>query len=265
MKNLLKLTRLSLLLFIGFSIQSCSDDDDNTTISNIVEIAMGEPDLSNLVAALSAADGNLVNVLSGGEFTVLAPTNQAFETFLTANGFMSLSDVPTDVLSNILLNHVITGTVNSTDLVNAGSGYRTTNASNMNGDNLSLYFDTTSGVTFNGVSSVATANIVASNGIIHIVDEVIGLPTIATLATANDELSTLVDALNYADTGGSSPTIQWISTISDATAGPFTVFAPVNNAFLDPATGVLAELSFSGFGEGAGELSAATTDAVLLM
>ena len=57
MKNLLKLTRLSLLLFIGFSIQSCSDDDDNTTISNIVEIAMGEPDLSNLVAALSAADG----------------------------------------------------------------------------------------------------------------------------------------------------------------------------------------------------------------
>ena len=265
MKNLLKLTRLSLLLFIGFSIQSCSDDDDNTTISNIVEIAMGEPDLSNLVAALSAADGNLVNVLSGGEFTVLAPTNQAFETFLTANGFMSLSDVPTDVLSNILLNHVITGTVNSTDLVNAGSGYRTTNASNMNGDNLSLYFDTTSGVTFNGVSSVATANIVASNGIIHIVDEVIGLPTIATLATANDELSTLVDALNYADTGGSSPTIQWISTISDATAGPFTVFAPVNNAFLDPATGVLAELSFTGFGEGAGELSAATTDAVLLM
>ena len=111
MKNLLRLSKLTFLLLIVFSVQSCSDDDDNVTPppgpSNIVEIAMDTPDLSNLVAALSAADGNLVDVLSGGEFTVLAPTNEAFETFLTANGFMSLSDVPTDILSNILLNHVI--------------------------------------------------------------------------------------------------------------------------------------------------------------
>ena len=245
MKNLLKLSKLTFLLFVGFSIQSCSDDDDDVTTptgpSNIVEIAMDTPDLSNLVAALSVADGNLVDVLSGGEFTVLAPTNEAFETFLAANGFMSLSEVPTDVLSNILLNHVISGTVNSTNLVDAGSGYSTTNASNMDGDNLSLYFDTSSGVTFNGISSVVAADIVASNGIVHVVDEVIGLPTVVTFAVSNPALSTLVAALT---TEGLSVDIVSILSSSDEPS-PFTVFAPTNDAF----GSLLAELELNALGD----------------
>ena len=245
MKNLLKLSKLTFLLFVGFSIQSCSDDDDDVTTptgpSNIVEIAMVTPDLSNLVAALSVADGNLVDVLSGGEFTVLAPTNEAFETFLAANGFMSLSEVPTDVLSNILLNHVISGTINSTNLVDAGSGYSTTNASNMDGDNLSLYFDTSSGVTFNGISSVVAADIVASNGIVHVVDEVIGLPTVVTFAVSNPALSTLVAALT---TEGLSVDIVSILSSSDEPS-PFTVFAPTNDAF----GSLLAELELNALGD----------------
>lgn len=245
MKNLLQLSKLTFLLFVGFSIQSCSDDDDDVTTptgpSNIVEIAMDTPDLSNLVAALSVADGNLVDVLSGGEFTVLAPTNEAFETFLAANGFMSLSEVPTDVLSNILLNHVISGTVNSTNLVDAGSGYSTTNASNMDGDNLSLYFDTSSGVTFNGISSVVAADIVASNGIVHVVDEVIGLPTVVTFAVSNPALSTLVAALT---TEGLSVDIVSILSSSDEPS-PFTVFAPTNDAF----GSLLAELELNALGD----------------
>tara|TARA_B110000858_G_scaffold60337_1_gene70237 strand:+ start:102 stop:1076 length:975 start_codon:yes stop_codon:yes gene_type:complete len=245
MKNLLQLSKLTFLLFVGFSIQSCSDDDDDVTTptgpSNIVEIAMDTPDLSNLVAALSVADGNLVDVLSGGEFTVLAPTNEAFETFLAANGFMSLSEVPTDVLSNILLNHVISGTVNSTNLVDAGSGYSTTNASNMDGDNLSLYFDTSSGVTFNGISSVVAADIVASNGIVHVVDEVIGLPTVVTFAVSNPALSTLVAAMT---TEGLSVDIVSILSSSDEPS-PFTVFAPTNDAF----GSLLAELGLNALGD----------------
>lgn len=245
MKNLLRLSKLTFLLLIGFSVQSCSDDDDNVTPpsgpSNIVEIAMDTPDLSNLVAALSVADGNLVDVLSGGEFTVLAPTNEAFETFLTANGFMSLSEVPTDVLSNILLNHVITGTVTSTNLADAGSGYSTTNATNMDGDNLSLYFDTSSGVTFNGVSSVATADIVASNGIVHVVDEVIGLPTVVTFAVSNPVLSTLVAALTRDDL--TEDLVSILSTTDEPS--PFTVFAPTNDAF----GSLLAELGLNALGD----------------
>tara|TARA_B110000211_G_scaffold29070_2_gene29438 strand:+ start:95 stop:1069 length:975 start_codon:yes stop_codon:yes gene_type:complete len=245
MKNLLQLSKLTFLLFVGFSIQSCSDDDDDVTTptgpSNIVEIAMDTPDLSNLVAALSVADGNLVDVLSGGEFTVLAPTNEAFETFLAANGFMSLSEVPTDVLSNILLNHVISGTINSTNLVDAGSGYSTTNASNMDGDNLSLYFDTSSGVTFNGISSVVAADIVASNGIVHVVDEVIGLPTVVTFAVSNPAFSTLVAAMT---TEGLSVDIVSILSSSDEPS-PFTVFAPTNDAF----GSLLAELELNALGD----------------
>ena len=126
---------------------------------NIVDTALATSDLTSLVAALQAADGDLVNVLSGGEFTVLAPTNAAFDAFLTANGFADLSEVPTDVLANILLNHVIAGTVMSTDLAAAGAGYTQTNATNADGDAISLYFNTTNGVVFNGVSTVSQADV----------------------------------------------------------------------------------------------------------
>jgi uncharacterized surface protein with fasciclin (FAS1) repeats len=145
----------------------------------------------------------------------------------------------------------------SGDLAGA-SGYTNTLAETEDGDNLSLYFDGTDGVAFNGMANVAVADVIASNGIIHAIDGVITLPTIATFATTNPALSLLVDALAYADTG--SPTVPYIDTVSDAEAGPFTVFAPTNDAFGD----VLAELSLTGFGEGAGELNAATTDSVLL-
>ena len=254
------------------SVRFIEDDGDVTILyrgivnpepSTIVDIALATPDLSNLVAALQAADGDLVSVLSEGEFTVLAPTNAAFESFLFANGFASLDDVPTDVLSNILLNHVITGEVGSSDLVALGTGYSSTNATNADGDYLSLYFNTTDGVEFNGVSSAVIPDVEASNGVVHVVNAVIGLPTIATFATTNDALSTLVAALSHADTG--TPTVPWIDTVDDASAGPFTVFAPLNDAFLDSESGILAELGLTGFGEGADQLNAATTDAVLLM
>ncbi len=243
-----------LLLVIGF--QSCSSDDDNNTPKqmDIVETAVATPELSSLVAALKAADGNLVNVLSGqGPFTVLAPTNAAFAKFLADNGFAKLSDVPTDVLSQILLNHVITGNVMSTDLTAAKSGYANTNASGPEGKKLSLYFNTDGSVKFNGVSKVTTADIKASNGTIHIVDAVIGLPTVVDFALANPALSSLVAALQSADSQTPSPNL--IPTLSGK--GPFTVFAPTNDAF----SSLLTELGASSLGA----IDPATVQAVLLM
>lgn len=248
------------LLVVGFT--SCSDDDDNTVVAptTVVDVALANG-LTSLAAALQATD--LVTTLQGtGPFTVFAPTNEAFADLLAATGLdlNNLSTAEEALVKNILLNHVIIGsTVTSTNLVDAGSGYTNTAATGPNQANLSLYFTTSNGVMLNGSSTVIDADNTASNGVLHIVDEVIGLPTIATFATSNDALSTLVAALAYADTG--SPTVPYITTVSDATAGPFTVFAPTNGAFGD----VLAELSLTGFGEGAGELNAATTDAVLLM
>jgi len=224
-----------LLLAVAIIFSACSDDDDNTTQTpdplNIVETAQATEDLSSLVAALQAADGDLVNVLSGGEFTVLAPTNAAFDSFLADNGFANLSEVPTDVLANILLNHVISGTVLSTTLTDAGAGYTTTNATNEDGDNLSLYFNTTTGVTFNGTSSVAQADVEATNGVVHIVDQVIGLPTIATFATADPTFETLVAALTRPDL--EVPFVTILSTTDPTYGIPLTTFAPTNEAFGD--------------------------------
>lgn len=231
MKFILKTFRIIPVLAVLIGISSCSSDDDNNVAPqpmNIVETAVSDPQLTSLVAALKAADGNLVSVLNGdGPFTVLAPTNKAFETFLADNGFASLSDVPTDVLSQILLNHVISGNVTASDLTSLKSGYTNTSASGPNKTNLSLYFDTSDGVTFNGISKVITADVSATNGTIHVVDAVIGLPTVVDFALANPGLSSLVAALQSADSQDPSPKL--IPTLNGD--GPFTVFAPVNDAF----------------------------------
>lgn len=239
-----KLFKLSILSLLAFTTFSCEDNDDvtlNPPSSNIVELASSSNDLTSLVAALQAADGNLVEVLSGGEYTVLAPTNQAFDNFLSENNFPSLDAVPTDLLSTILLNHVISGTVNAYNLSTAGAGYTTTNAANTDGDFLSLYFNTESGIEFNGVSRVIDGDIAASNGIVHVVDEVIGLPTVVTFATADSTFSTLVSALTRDDLEN-----DYVSALSlNTTPAPYTVFAPTNEAF----GSLLTELELNGLSD----------------
>jgi uncharacterized surface protein with fasciclin (FAS1) repeats len=205
--------------------QAAIDALANTLLNNITDLAIATPALSNLVAALVAADGELPTVLSGaGPFTVFAPTNDAFDAFLLANGFADLAAVPTDVLSQILLNHVVAGANFSTDL---STGYvPTSSTAGVDGNNLSLYVDLADGVRLNGVSSVdlELADIKASNGVVHVVDAVIGLPNIVDHALANGDLSELVTAL----TTGSDT--DFVSVLSDATAA-YTVFAPINSAF----------------------------------
>jgi uncharacterized surface protein with fasciclin (FAS1) repeats len=245
MKNLLKINKLLFLLTLSFFIISCDNADNDAQPLpeelTIVETAAATPELSILVEALTAADGDLLTTLSGGNFTVLAPTNDAFAGFLSANGFASLDEVPTGVLSNILLNHVITGSVMSTDLASAGSGYTTTNAINMDGDNLSLYFSTSSGVEFNGQSSVVLADVPASNGVVHVVNAVIGLPTVVTFATSNPTFETLVTALTRDDL--SEDFVSILSTTDEPS--PFTVFAPTNDAFAS----LLSELGVDSLGD----------------
>ena len=57
--------------------------------------------------------------------------------------------------------------------------------------NMSIYINTDNGVTFNGVSSVTAADVVASNGVVHIVDAVIGLPSVVTFALADPNFGVL--------------------------------------------------------------------------
>ena len=193
----------------------------------ITEFAASNSDLSNLAAALSAADGNLLSLLNGGNYTVLAPNNWAFEVWLGNNGYTSIDEVPTDILKNVLLNHVISGTVRSSDLAATGSGYTSTNATNTDGDFLSMYFSTNNGVVFNGVTTVLNPDIAASNGVVHVVDLLIELPTVVTFATTNPGFETLVTALTRDDL--SEDFVSILSTTTEP--APFTVFAPTNEAF----------------------------------
>ena len=257
MKTTHHFKQLALVVTISCFAFSCNNDDDGYSApeepqsTTITALASESNDLSILVSALQAA-GLDSTLDSEGSFTVFAPTNAAFENFLADNNFSGLSDIPVDVLTQVLLNHVIAGEVFSTSLTTSyGNTLATQNGS---GENLSIYIDTSNGVTLNGVSNVSVADVDASNGVIHIVDAVIGLPTIATFATTNSALSILVDALAYADTG--NPTVPYIDTVSNPTAGPFTVFAPTNDAFVD----LLGELEISALTD----LTPAQIDTVLL-
>jgi uncharacterized surface protein with fasciclin (FAS1) repeats len=226
MKILTTILNLAFLSVVILSAISCSNDDDGTPAEdpqNIVEIALATQELSTLVAALQSADGDLGNVLSGdGPFTVFAPTNQAFNNFLADNNFASLNDVPSDLLSSILLNHVVAGTNLSTGL---STGYITSSSNaGVLGGPLSLFINTSNGVEINGISTVTTADIEATNGVIHLVDAVIGLPTIVDHVLANDDLSELVGALT------ANGNTTFTDLLSDDSVN-FTVFAPSNSAF----------------------------------
>ncbi len=224
MKNYAKLIKLTLLVVSSTLMFSCSDDDSPTQNNSITDIASGNPNFSILVDALTRA--NLAKTLDQeGSHTVFAPTNEAFMNFLDDNGFESLDDVPLPTLTQVLLNHVVNGTNLSSGLT---TGYfktlATGSASSTN--TLSMFINTASGVRLNGVSSVTSADIIADNGVIHVVDAVIGLPTIVTHATANPNFSTLATLLTEQ---------ELVGTLNGTASSPFTVFAPLNSAF-DTAT-----------------------------
>jgi len=232
-----------MLAFAGAVLfTACSDKEDDP--KNIVQLAQDNSNLNSLVAALQRAD--LASTLEGaGPFTVFAPTDAAFAAFLQANGFASLDEVPVDLLRQVLLYHVIGAEARSTSLstgyVNVLAPYGATTTP------LSLFVNTASGVKIND-ATVTTADVMASNGLVHVIDKVLVPPTVVNHALNNPEFSTLVAALTRSDLG-----VDYVGTLSGA--GPFTVFAPTNAAF----TALLAELGVSSLND----IDAATLNAVL--
>lgn len=241
MKNLNKLLTLFLVASSVLLFQACNDDENDMPIepqSNTITdfVIANQANYSILLEALTKAEGNLPSVLSGsGPFTVFAPDNNAFNAFLDANGLNSLDDVPKDVLTQILLNHVVVGDFRSGDL--STTYIETLSTATPNGKNMSMFIDTSNGVMINGSAKVTGADNILDNGVVHLVDAVIGLPTIVTMATSNSTFSNLVSALSRDD----QPDFVTILNSSSDPA-PFTVFAPTNDAFTD----LLGELGASG-------------------
>lgn len=232
-KTMKKLTKIIGIAFFSLTIFSCSSDSDSNSQPTIVDIASGNSDFSTLVTALNRT--GLTATLDGsGQFTVFAPTNSAFQTFFTSLGSgVTVNNVDVDVLKSILLNHVIGSEIKSSAI--PASTYVSTLSpfsSATNSPTISMYIQKTGGVvTLNGGASngggtVTTADLDASNGVIHVVSNVIAIPTIKNHAVANPNFSTLTSLL----------VAQNLAATLDGTAGsPFTVFAPLNTAF-DTAT-----------------------------
>lgn len=222
MKNLVKM--FAFVAIIGFLFASCEETrDDMEMPKSIYDMVAIDSDLSNLKAAVDKA-GLAATLQGSGTFTVFAPSNAAFSQFLSANGFASLNDVPNAALKEILLNHVLSSKVMAAQV---STGYVSTLAkgSASASRNLSMFINTASGVKINGISTVTKTDINATNGVIHKVDKVIGLPTIVTHALANPNFSTLVTALTRNDMP------DFVGILSGTNNSPFTVFAPTNAAF----------------------------------
>ena len=201
-----KLHYLFILLCCGFQMRAQQ---------TVVDIVVASPDHNTLEAAVIAAE--LADDLSGpGPFTVFAPTDAAFAA-LPAGTVDALLQDPTGALANILLYHVLGLTALSTDLVDGMM------VPTLQGDDVTVTINA-DGVFIND-AQVIMADIIADNGVVHVIDAVLLPPamptnTIMDIVTNSADHTTLEVALNAS---GLNETL--------ANPGDFTLFAPTDAAF----------------------------------
>ena len=190
---------------------------------NIVETAVAAGSFKTLVAAVQAA--GLAETLSGGNFTVFAPTDEAFAKLPAGTLEMLLKPENKAKLASILTYHVVPGKVMAADVV------KLKNAGTVQGQRVDISVNGGT-VTVDG-AKVVTTDIACSNGVIHVIDSVI-LPNdknIVEVAASNGSFNTLVAAVKAAGL---------VETLSGK--GPFTVLAPTDAAFAKLPAGTLENL-----------------------
>ncbi|HSB93393.1 MAG TPA: fasciclin domain-containing protein [Flavitalea sp.] len=215
----------ALLAAVLILVTGCKKDDwsdfnpkghKNTEKKSIAELVKMSPRHKFLYAAVVKA--GLASTLSApGTFTVFAPTDDAFK----AAGFSSvkaIQDAPADVLQGILLYHAL-GTEVTAEAVQGKSAMPVSTLAGKD-----FYVSGSNGNVWVNDARVITKNIMANNGVIHVIDKVLMPPSknLVQLAQSVPELSTLVAAVIQLG----QPTVDLL-----ATGGPFTVMAPTNDAF----------------------------------
>ena len=197
MKNLIKNAIFFLMVIPALTLVSCEDDDETKDpVSNtIVDIAVSDANFSILVEAVTKA--GLVGALSNptADLTVFAPTNAAFQSLLTELGYASLDAVPADALKNILLYHVIGQKALSSGLTTGY--YSSLSPGPAEGLTVSMYIDKAA-LKINNRASITQADIMADNGVIHVIDKVILPLSVTGHAVANSNFSSLVAAVTKA-------------------------------------------------------------------
>lgn len=190
---------------------------------SIVETAVANGNFTTLATALVAAELN-GTLESAGNFTVFAPTDAAFANVPNATLDFLLLPENQQILANVLLYHVIGDTFYSVDLSNDLEVPTLLTDANVT-------IGTEGGVTVNG-ANVTLANVLANNGVIHVIDEVLlPLDDIPTTADNAGTFTTLLTAVT---------TAELAELLSGP--GPFTVFAPNDEAFDKLPDGTVADL-----------------------
>ena len=227
MKNIILKALLASVLLLGFITPAVAANGDQT----IVEIASGDDRFETLVAAVVAAD--LVDTLSGGDFTVFAPTDDAFAK-LGLNADNIATAFTKEELTNILLYHVISGEVSSEK-----AKILLGDVAMANGAIAGLKFYE-GDIYVNDDAKVIIPDIDASNGIIHAVDTVILGPwpkvdSAASSATTTSPVATPGTIVDIAVSDGRFNTlvaaVTAVGLADTLSGGDWTVFAPTDAAF----------------------------------
>lgn len=216
-------TFAAILLAFGLLGTACRKSNLNHHGSIYATLA-ADPSYSILVAAINK-EGLKATLDSKSEedFTVFAPDNKAFAA-LGLSSTSALSTLPDSTLKAILLYHVLGGQVKAADIPQATN----TPVNTLNGQPAFATRTPSGQVFINGVP-VTKADILCTNGVIHDISAVL-LPatgTIVQTAIANPNLSLLVTAVLRASQGSTN-----VAAVLSGT-GPFTVFAPTNQAFIN--------------------------------
>ena len=228
--------RSFVFLFTFGALVACDSDNNSSSqpapeepvaeppapqLGSIVDVARDAGSFSTLLTALEAAGLDATLADEDSDFTVFAPTDEAFEALPEGTLDTLLAD--TDLLTDVLLYHVITDSVVGSETALSLAGTTTTMA-----NEAKLAITVRGDALYLNESLVIDTDIEASNGVIHVIDAVltptvIGGPegSIVDLALASPDLTTLVTALQAADLVG---------TLADEDA-LFTVFAPTDEAF----------------------------------
>jgi transforming growth factor-beta-induced protein len=195
-------------------------------LADIVDTAVADGRFTTLVAAVQAA--GLVDTLKGdGPFTVFAPTDEAFAQLPEGTIAELLLPENQAALQNILLYHVVSGQVMAADVVELES------AQTALGEEIAIKVEM--GSVYINDAQVIITDIATSNGVIHVIDSVLLPPAetadIIDTAVADGRFTTLVAAVQA---GGLVDTLKG--------EGPFTVFAPTDEAFAQLPAGTVEDL-----------------------
>lgn len=217
----------SLILSITFFVltTSCVNDNDPIPFNNTIAVLLSNGTKVKLFTKALDRVNFLDDLHGTKKYTVLAPNDDAFKDFLQENDYDKVEDVPKEELKKIILNHIIpTNVLVTEDLLDMDKKYVNSRA------DYSLFIEVVDDeISINGNTKLddEVVDVEASNGIIHLVDNIIAIPTVATFLELDTQFSNFHKGLTTA-----TPNYDFISSLKslETDNAPFTIFAPNNNA-----------------------------------